>query len=235
MNDKFLKSYRIAPRPTFAEALREHLEVQDGKTSRLGHLRLCHVAPGVMTLVLTFALLSSPAARAQVQSWVGQVGGVLFTTTSDYPGGDGPVTVAPSDEMSLEEARAVLPFNIDLPAWVPEGYMLEETVRIMYFDDSVGRVFIRWRAPRASLELEIVDLPRGDSRWLVGPGSIREVLVNGEPAALVRGGWRSETKRWDNPAILHLYVTHEGQTYVFSAMETHISVDELIRVAELLP
>lgn len=238
MNDKFLRSYRIAPRLAFAQDMRKRLKIDEEKTLRVRTLLLRPVAIGAITLllVLTLTLVVSPAARAQVQDWVGQVGGVLFTATGDYPGGDEPVTIAPSEKMSLEDASAILPFTIDLPTWVPEGYVLEETVTFVHFEDGVERIFIQWRAPqKALLELEIEKLPPEESKWLVGLESIEEVLVDGEPAALVRGGWHADTKQWENPEILHLYIPHKGQTYIFSSMEKDISVDELIRMAESLP
>ena len=238
MNDKFLRSYRIAPRLAFAQDMRKRLKIDEEKTLRVRPLLLRPVAIGAITLllVLTLTLVVSPAARAQVQDWVGQVGGVLFTATGDYPGGDEPVTIAPSEKMSLEDANAILPFTIDLPAWVPEGYVLEETVTFVHFEDGVERIFIQWRAPqKALLELEIENLPPEESKWLVGLESIEEVLVDGEPAALVRGGWHADTKQWENPEILHLYIPHKGQTYIFSSMEKDIPVDELIRMAESLP
>ena len=238
MNDKFLRSYRIAPRLAFAQDMRKRLKIDEEKTLRVRTLLLRPVAIGAITLllVLTLTLVVSPAARAQVQDWVGQVGGVLFTATGDYPGGDEPVTIAPSEKMSLEDARAILPFTIDLPTWVPEGYVLEETVTFVHFEDGVERIFIQWRAPqKALLELEIENLPPEESKWLVGQESIEEVLVDGEPAALVRGGWHADTKQWENPEILHLYIPHKGQTYIFSSMEKDIPVDELIRMAESLP
>lgn len=238
MNDKFLRSYRIAPRPAFAQDMRERLEIDEEKTSWIRALQLRPIALGAITLLLalTLTLAVSPAARAQVQDWVGQAGGVLFTVTGEYPGGDEPVTIVPGDSMPLEDARAVLPFTVDLPAWVPEGYVLAETVEIPRFEDGVGRVSMHWAASqKAHLSLDIEDRAPEESNWVVGPGSIEEVLVHGEPAALVRGGWQSDTKQWDHPEILHLYVAHHGQTYIFSTVMKDISVDELVRIAESLP
>jgi hypothetical protein len=238
MSDKFLRRYRSAPRPAFALDMRKRLEINEEKPLRVRPLLHRPAVLGAITLllVLTLTLAVSPAARAQVQDWVGQVGGVVFTATGDYPGGDAPATIVPSDEMRLEDARAILPFTIDLPAWVPEGYALEETVSIPRFDDAVGRVSIHWSAPqKALLNLDIEDRAPEESNWVVGPGSIEEVLVHGSPAALVRGGWHTDTKQWEHPEILHLYVPHKGQTYIFSTMEKDISVEALIRTAESLP
>lgn len=238
MKDKFLWSYRIAPRPAFIRYLSERLEMGKKKSFGMGSMRLSPVALGVITLVLAFSLTFaiSPVVRAQVENWVGQVGGVLFTATVDYPGGEEPVTDTPSDTMSLEDASALLPFAIDLPTRIPEGYVLDETVTLLKFEDNVERVFIQWTAPQeALLELQIENQTPNESKWIVGQGSVEEVLVNGMAAALVRGGWQSETQQWSNPQILHLYFPHNGQTYILSSFEKDIPVDELILIAESLP
>jgi hypothetical protein len=238
MNDKFLRNYRITPRAAFSHDLRKRLEIHEGKTLRERNFRIHPIALGTIAFLLVFVitLVVSPAARAQVQEWVGMIGGVLFTATGDYPGGDGPVTIVSSNEMSLDEARAVLPFTVDLPAWVPEGYVLEETVSIPRFLDGKGRVFIHWDATQKPLlELEIEDHSPEESNWVVGEGSIEEVLVDGEPAALVRGGWNADAKQWEDRGQIHLYVSHKGLTYIFSTIGNEISIDELIRIAESLP
>ncbi len=240
MNDKFLRIHRIMPRSAFAQNLHQRLEIHKEKPARVWGLQLRPVALGALTLLLVLSSIFaiSPAARAQVQNWIGQVGGVFFTITGKYPGGYGPVTTVPGSTMSLKDARAGLPFTIDLPSWVPEGYLLEETVSMLHLEDGVDRVFIQWHSARQTfpnLELQIVDQSPGKSNWAVGMGSVEEVLVNGEQAALVHGGWNVDTKQWDNPEILTLLVPHNNQTYIFSTIAKGISVDELIRVAESLP
>ncbi len=202
MNDKFLRQYRIAPRLAFSQDMCKRLEIDEEKTLKVRPILLRPVALGAITLLLalTFTLVVSPSARAQVQDWVGQVGGVLFTATGDYPGGDGPITTIPGNEMGLEEAHAVLPFTVDLPAWIPEGYVLEETVSILRLEDDIERVFIHWAAPqKVLLELQIADRAPEGSHWVVGTGSIEEVFDHGEPAALVRGGLECRHKTMGEP------------------------------------
>lgn len=238
MNDRFLRSYRIAPRQAFIRSLSERLEMPEKKSFGMGSMRLSPVSLGVIAILLTFTLTFaiSAAVRAQVQNWVGQVGGVLFTVTGDYPGGDGLVTEASSERMTLDDARTLLPFAVDLPTWTPEGYVLDENVTLLKFEDNVERVFVQWTAPqKAHLELEIENQKPDESKWVIGPGSVEEVLVNGMASALVRGGWHSETQQWSNPQILHLYFPHNGQTYILSSFEKDIPVDELILIAESLP
>jgi len=236
MNDRFLKDYSITPNPVFAQDLRNRLGILNENSPRVRALQLRPIALGAIALLLalTFTLAVSPAVRAQLQEWTGVIGGVLFTATGDYPGEDGPVSIIPSEEISLEEAQAVLPFTIDLPTWVPEGYLLEDKVSILRFEDGVERVFVHWSAfDKALLELEIENST--EPKWLVGPESIEELSVNGKPAALVPGGWNADTKQWDNLDTLTLYVPHKDQSYIFVVRENDISVDDLIQIAESLP
>ena len=238
MNDKFLKDYRTLPRPEFIQNMRRRFDIREEKDMHEQRFRFSSIGLGAVALllVLVLVLAVSPAARAQVEAWVGVVGGVLFTATGDYPGDDGsPVITIPSDEMTLEEARGILPFPIDLPAWVPDGFVLEETVIVPRFDDGVGRVYLNWRAPYKGLNLSIEDRSPEEANWLVAPGSMEEVFVDGASAALVRGGWYENTKQWENKGQLQLFVSHNGQTYLFSANEDNIPVEELIRIAESLP
>jgi len=236
MNDRFLRDYSITPRPAFIQDLRNRVGIQKDNGLRVRSLQLRPIAIGAITLLLalTLTLAVSPAVRAQLQEWTGVIGGVLFTATGDYPGEGGSVTIIPSEEMSLNEARAVLPFTVDLPTWVPQGYALEEKVSILRFEDGVERIYIHWGSPeKALLELNIENT--ADPKWLVGPESIEELSVNGKLAALVRGGWNADTKQWDNPETLTLFVPHQEQTYIFIAREDDISLDELIHIAESLP
>lgn len=52
MNDKFLRSYRIAPRLAFAQDMRKRLEIDREKTLRVRTLLLRPVALGAITLLL---------------------------------------------------------------------------------------------------------------------------------------------------------------------------------------
>jgi hypothetical protein len=242
MNDQFLKRYRAAPRPEFVEELRKRLETKEEKPiRRLQALGLRPVVLSLMTLllVLTLTLTISPSARAQVQDWVEQVGNMMFTATNDYPGGDEPVTIVQTDTLSLEEARAQVAFPIDLPAWVPAGYVLQEKVNVTHFNDAQMTMYeIDWHAPeKATFSLTIIEQrPNGkDNQFVIGQESIEEVQVNGVTAALVRGGWNADARQWDNPDILTLYLDRGGQTYIFQAFERDISIDDLVRIAGSLP
>ena len=69
----------------------------------------------------------------------------------------------------------------------------------------------------------------------IGPDSTEEVQVNGQPAALVRGIWDYNTKQWDSPEHLSLFWQLHDVTYELQTIETILSVDQLIRIAESIP
>lgn len=238
MNDQFLQNYRKPPRQAFVQALRRRLEIHQRKAEKMSTFHLRPVLLGALTLILALALFFaiSPAARAQLQDWIGQVGGVLFTATTRYPGG-GPVTTVDEDLLSIAEARETLPFAINLPTWVPEGYTLRERVTVPHFEDQLARVAIRWSAPeKAELMLTIEKRPAGaENRWVIGDGSLQEITVHGQPAALVRGAWDYDEKQWSHAGILTLFWPHDGQTYNLQAHEEYIPIEDLVRIAESIP
>jgi len=191
------------------------------------------IAGVVLTLLTALLLVQSPVVRAQVQQWMGQIGGVLFTVTGNYPSGE-PVTIARSEVMSLAEAKTKLPFAFNLPAWSPEGYTLRDEVTVPYFGDGVDRAEFSWDlAGKPSISLLILQNPAGaENPWAVGAESIKEIMINGEAGALVRGGWDADSRQWQNDHILTLFWKHGNLTYSLSSFEPDISAADLIKMAE---
>ncbi|GAP13395.1 hypothetical protein LARV_01149 [Longilinea arvoryzae] len=191
----------------------------------------------VVILPLVLAMVLSPAVRAQVQTWVGAIGGQMFTTSGDYPGDDEPVTTVANESLSLAEARETPGMAIDLPSWVPAGFVLQDPVSVLQLGDGVTRVEITWSSPEnGAILLNIEQYPAGsESNWLVSPESIEEVLVDGEPAALVRGAWNANAKQWDHMDFLSLYWKSGVQNYILRGLGGQISAETLIRMAESIP
>lgn len=191
----------------------------------------------ILFLPLALAVAISPVVRAQVQTWVGEIGGQMFTTSSDYPGDDEPVTIVKSESMSLVEARETLGMVIDLPSWVPEGYAIQDKVSVLNLGDGVTRVEIMWNSPEnGAIMLNIERFPAGsESNWLVGRESVEETLVKGEPAALVRGAWNANQKQWDNSNQLSLYWQSGENNYILRGLGEQISAETLIHMAETIP
>jgi hypothetical protein len=203
------------------------------------------MAFGALTLLLAFVLVltTSPAVRAQLLDFVRDVGGVGFTETGKYPGKpEREVTIIPSEKYTLATVRDRTGFDISLPTWLPDGYALIDEVTVMDFtsgDSDVIMAVIRWRNPEPwemPISLNVSRRTNGEPmKWIIGPDSVEEVQINGQAAALVRGTWNADAKRWDSPEHLSLHWQHNGQTYELQVVEAQIGAAELIRIAESIP
>jgi hypothetical protein len=241
MNDDFLTKHYRQPRPGFARALARRLAGPDRNatmhTRTLPRLALV----GALALLLTFALLlaASPAARAQVAKIIRQVGGVTFAESARHPGGpESQVTVIPSEYLTLEQARAALPFEIALPEVTPEGYTLQDTVMVTRFPGGPVVAQLDWRKSQYDYALFLNINYREDGQpysHIVGPQSTEEVLVNGQPAGLVRGAWNADTRTWDEGQHISLFWQRGDVTYALTTGSGAINPEELVRVAESIP
>lgn len=244
MNDEFLNQFRQQPSERFAKDLYARIS-QPGKDTtksvKQHSFAFRLLAIGSIALVLVFAALlaASPSARAFVADILREIGGISFTETSQYPGGDGPVTIVPTQLMTLEEAQAMVPYPIQLPAWVPEGSVRLDPVEVTEFSNCT-MISIRWEivangaAPRGLPTFWLTILPHSCGGQIVGPDAIEEVNVNNQPAALIKGGWDYDARTW-NPDISFFQLTwKKGEQYNLS-WPSQLPLEDLIRVAESIP
>jgi hypothetical protein len=194
--------------------------------------RLAWVAIGA--LLVAALLFGSPAARATIDEIVERVGQVYFTVADKLPYRDKAIIVE-GVTMSLDEARAAAPFDFGVPAVLPAGYELDR-VEVWMPNETVGQVVqLTWRNSEGGLlelgvhaydELEPI-------QTIVGLDSIETVLVNGSEAALVRGGWDSDTGTWGYQEQTVTLIWRDGAVqYSLLAYPELFSVDELVSVAE---
>lgn len=192
--------------------------------------------------LLVTALTFSPTARAAISEIVQNIGGLIFNQTAEYPGSDGPESIWPEETLTLADARAKLPFAFGLPAWMPEGYTLQDSVRVgLPFDASpVTHVMIAWEkqveGESRSFIWLMIEYPRPaeEGQNIVGPESVTEVSVNGEPAAIVHGAWNTDTHEWGMTGLMTLSWRLDDVAYHLSAHDQFVTVEELIRIAESL-
>lgn len=239
MNDEFLTELREAPRAEFSDGLYGRLAQQKADALRIGARKIVATALLALALPLALVMTFSPAARAAVQGAIHTIGNLAFDVSDEYPGGNGPVTVLKSEEMTLEQARARFPVALRVPAWAPDGYTREETVSITNLPDGNVSALMTWQGDQNRLALYTYSSPqtllrRGGDGIAVGPGSVEEVQVNGQPAAIVRGAWNANTKAWGPDMLISLLWADDARGYMLSGMEEHIGAAELMRMAESL-
>lgn len=245
MNDEFLIHYRQTPRRAFADDLLARLtrERRPGRVTLLVSTPARRFATGLIALCLVAAtvLLAAPGARAAVGQLIRTIGGIAFDFTTPPPDSRG-AAIIPERVVSLAEARATLPFELRLPAWAPDGFVLQEDqVRIWLHPSGAERqtVSFTWLDPAhpQSIHMYIdIDHPASTwGQWLVGSeSSVEEVVINGRPGALVRGGW--ENGQWQSERNMMLLWQPQGPeaTYMLSAATqfTQVTREDLIRMAE---
>jgi hypothetical protein len=199
--------------------------------SRRPH-RLAWVA--VSALLVAALLFFSPAARATIDQVVERVGQVYFTVTDKLPYRDD-ATVVEGITMSLDEARAAVSFDFGVPTALPAGCELDR-VEVWMPNETVGQVVeLTWRQSDGGvLELSVHAYDELEPiQTVVGLDSIETVQVNGRDAALVRGGWDSDTGAWGyQDKTITLVWQVQAVQYSLLAYPERFSADELVSIAE---
>lgn len=177
---------------------------------------------------------------------------------------DIPSTTLATKRLSITEALSILPIQIRLPKYVPEGYVLRDSVLftpqqndLMRFStlifswvnagSSTGQALDRLESAESNAE-PIVQLPKDTTilyleiehpytperpQRLVAEGSVEEVQIRGDPAALVRGAWGQVNgqKQWTSGAFTLSWI-HQGSVYEISSTGNFLKAEELINIAE---
>jgi hypothetical protein len=234
MNDDFLTSFRKPPPRAFAAQLYQRINTPMNTQRNFVMRRFSFAA--AICLALLAALAFSPDARAAFSSLIRQIGGITFLgpeeTTSQIVATPREEVITPEDILSLSEARQKLPFQISLPTWAPDGFVMGSSVRISYFQNGFTPAIINWYG--SDPNVGNIELMVGQPvKWLVDTDHLQEVEVNGQPAALVGGAWNEDSGQWDREADLSLTWMKGDVMYKLSSPGA--AVEDLIRMAESIP
>lgn len=170
-----------------------------------------------------------------------------------------------SQALSLEDIQDNLPYQFNLPDWMPDGF---EFINANLYksqlnsDESDWSVIILWQKNHKGVGTTISMIAsavgnvakNGEDPSLstyVGIDSVEEVDVNGIPAALISGlGWSNfdcyscglsrtrptSTPQWSDYDSLTLMWIKDGLIYELLADDTYyVSRSDLIRIAESIP
>lgn len=223
MNDNFLKSYKKQPRPEFARSLRLKL-LQQGET-RMKPVRPIFRYAIAALLIAVLSVAAIPTARAQASEVIEGVyvllsSGVVPITTDppvvvEVEGQDGTIgstTNIDVRNMSLADAQTQFETVIPLPAWSPNGYVLDkENVEVTFVDDKASSLHIYWSNGESQIELyATVDAQQDE------PQSVTE-----QSGDAVTGTTKSDLIGW-------------VQNGVHYALMGDISAEEMSKMAESL-
>lgn len=240
MKDKTLHTFRRTPDDTYTENLLERLEripetaaTQPTQPAHPRRLRLDWVLASLLLMFLVMAV--SPVVRARIEDVVKQIGGLNLLITEEYPGGLETARVVEPDIISLEEARTRVEFEFYLPDFLPDGLTLQEDQIIASnIEDNLWLTWEDEAQPGRQLHLQIqTTIP--NTRFVVGPDSAAEVMVNEKPAILIRGGWDQGTESWQDDGLRILRWELNGVTYSLQTGNEEwggLTQEELIQVAE---
>lgn len=237
MNDQFLRDYYKYPNLKVIQNIENNLRLSREKY-RINRIFLSFkpaVIIGIALILISALLLVSPVVRAQVYEWIQQIGGVFLLETNEYPGKSSPVQTIPYEQYSIDEVGKVLPFEIRLPHWIPEDFELVPMVKVSRFSQVAITAYIDWETPSDTIFSLIIQhrLDGENGGLIVGEGSVKEFLVNGEPAALILGGWNADSQKWDyNLDLITLNWRHDDHIYTLQGLNEDVSLDELLRIAE---
>jgi len=238
MNEDYLKQFRRSPDSKFVEKIHARLE----KKQRLQVIRNYSVFSALAVMFLIGILMTfSSTVRAEVLQTIEEIAGLRFDVTSNYPGDpDEEVTIVPSEYLSLIEAQNHFPSPVMLPTYVPQGYERQTDVEFFVLGDTPTLV-IRWDSNEKSagnIELDIKHCPSGfeNCGMTVGEGALEEIMLNGKPAAVIRGAWNYDTQQYDlSPMTAIQWKYDENTVYTLSTWNQDMPLEELIRMSESIP
>lgn len=156
------------------------------------------------------------------------------------------VTFLP-DTVTLDTARARLPFLLRLPTWTPTGFTLYDEVQVVDGQSPVEgtplafptplMVHLRWQSANVSINYSVRRLPPGRRGPVSVPlGSVTTTQVNHTPAALQQGvrGFSPQlgeavtidalVLRWEEGDLMYELQAHGGG----------VTAEDLLRMAESL-
>jgi len=261
MNDEFMIQLVKVPRAEFANALYERISRQP--ESRFANkLTFRNVVIGFALMFVVAACVYAVVERGWRK--VGDFWVDVETTHKVQLSQPVPVT---SEELEtqhqnmgcvpLEEARATLSFDLRVPDWAPEGYTFDDVVCGVDWMGKFANLY--WKNTNAQFVfIQFMAFDQRQYYWdtqdykisepiigPVAPGSYEEVLVNGQPAVLVRGDWdylekdfepsdqaiQTLDSKWNSKLGIQLYWM-DGEVMYDLYAPADVSAEDLIRMAE---
>jgi len=233
MDDNFLYHNRPPVRQGFGENLYARISSLPLRKERAKHILRFGLRFALAAAVLFATLFSfSQPVRASVLYWIRQIAGFEVQEEEYIPFSESEsVSIPPDVRDTLANIAKDLPYQLAIPAYVPDGFMFEDKV-----DVQDEQVFIRWMSSDRDEILMLVDTDHGQ-RYITGTDAGKEIQINGQPALLVQGNydvngnWDSEQKmmnliqRRDEVIYWLIYVGYSNNEFDSATIQ-----DELVRM-----
>jgi hypothetical protein len=184
-------------------------------------------------LVVAGLFFASPAAQATLGQFEKIIGQIHLTILDVLPRRTNPIVVE-STPVSLAEARAAVPFELTKPAYVPAGLAAEAQVYVIELESPIVKFL--WRdAAGGFVQLSIHRAGDETSQIenVIGSESSDTILINGQEAAIIYGGWDETSRTWSHQdRLVTIIWVADGVQYNLLSYSTLISRAELRAMAE---
>ena len=271
MNDEFLNPFYETPRPEFADALYKRISREPhpplARPLATG-LTFRNAAVGFVCLLFVAACVYAVTEKR----W-DKIGNMWLqvrrTETLDLrlpPDITPPAETSEEVEFlappcwSVEEAREMLRFDLQMPGWAPAGFTFDN--QICGIDQVDGYVNLYWAGADKNSGINFTvnhlrgynfatqeyEIGEGIIWNSVAPGSYEEIQVHGQPAVLVRGNWEEPFMagfrinemvakkyefKWDKNRGIQLYWVDGDVMYSLVTL-ADVSEKDVIQMAESL-
>jgi hypothetical protein len=251
MKDDYLYKFQKSPRKEFAVNLYQRIS-KPMFTQPKAFLRSRFAyAFTILVLSLTLTLIASPAARVFAANYLSQIG---VLNISDRPVGELVFIASPSPEQAALANATATPIPPTLGTMspmdaavfqagfipflsndIPEGYTLDDVIAAEYLDDDqipygMG-IFVTYRSENGgyiSLHTNLFDNRQQD--LAMGGQKITDVVIKGAPGIWIKD-FPSQVGTSTEKIDMLLW---ENGEYVLSIQSNHLSLDEVLKLAESL-
>lgn len=200
----------------------------------------------LLLILMALMFMMSTTTQAMVQEITEKIGSFIFQETQAVS----PV-IAPKVEsvngpmtMTKSQAQGYVPFLLELPTWLPDGYNFTNQV-VLAGSRSAGidGGFLTWENRTNDNWIVIIIRKTKDKDVegnLISPievgtlGAVKEVKVKSFPATIVQGHWDMKTGKWAESGLSLRWWVGE-MFYAVHTSDQNISEEQLIHIAESIP
>jgi len=184
-------------------------------------------------LVMVGLLFASPAALATLGQFEKIIGQIHLTILDVLPPRTDPIVVE-STPVSLADAQAAAPFELTSPAYLPAGLAAEAQAYIIELEPPIIKLL--WRDTAGGFVQLSMHQANGETSQIenvVGSESSDTILINGQEAAIIYGGWDETNRTWSHQdRLVTIIWVVDGVQYNLLSYSTLISPADLRAMAQ---
>jgi hypothetical protein len=179
-------------------------------------------------------LFISPPVKATLDEVQKVMGQIHLTVRSVWPKPTATVVMIEPVAMSLAAAQAMLPFDFTIPAYIPNSLTVTGD-EVFVTQLATPIVKMQWRDAEGGfvqLSAHAADPANNLSQTLVGPESSQTILINGQEAVLVRGGWDEDSRTWSHQERVTTLIWRANGVQYRLLSFSNLPLPELMAMAE---